>query len=460
MAKAATKAKSAEESPLRIVKLTAENFKRLVAVEITPDGNVVEICGPNEAGKSSIMDVISTALGGEDQVPEMPIRKGETEAFLKVDLGEIAVIKTFKMREDGKTFITKLRVENADGFKASSPQTVINGLLGKYAFDPCEFDRLKMKDKFEAMKAFVPAVDFDKIAKEDDADRAERTVVNREVKSLEAQVAAIVIPEGAPAERVDEDALVNELTAVGEHNGNIEVRKERRAAVAKEAEGLRASATDSRNRADALRKQADELDAAATMAEADAAALDEKLASAGPLPEPMDAEEIRARLDAAKASNALVDLRIRRDDLGKKLAEATAKSDALTAAIAKRQADKVASIAEAKLPVEGLEFGEDKSGSGVILLNGIPLDQCSAAQRLRTSVAIAMAANPRLRVLRISEGSLLDRNGMKILAEMCEGRGYQAWVEVVSDEPKAGFFIEAGRVRESTPANTDAAEAA
>ena len=455
MAKAAAKAKSAEASPLRIVKLTAENFKRLVAVEITPDGNVVEICGPNEAGKSSIMDVISAALGGEDQVPEMPIRRGETEAFLKVDLGEIAVIKTFKMREDGKTFITKLRVENADGFKASSPQTVINGLLGKYAFDPCEFDRLKMKDKFEAMKAFVPAVDFDKIAKEDDADRAERTVINREVKSLEAQVAAIVIPEGAPTEKVDEDALVNELTAVGEHNGNIEVRKERRAAVAKEAEVLRASAMDSRNRAEALRKQADELDAAATIAEADAVTLDEKLAAAGPLPEPKGAEEIRARLDAAKASNALVDLRTRRDEMEKRLAEAAAKSDALTAAIAKRQADKVTSIAEAKLPVEGLEFGD-----GVILLNGIPLDQCSAAQRLRTSVAIAMAANPRLRVLRISEGSLLDRNGMKILAEMCEGRGYQAWVEVVSDEPKAGFFIEAGRVRASTPANTDTAEAA
>lgn len=453
MAKAAAKAKSAEASPLRIVKLTAENFKRLVAVEITPDGDIVEICGPNEAGKSSIMDVISTALGGEDQVPEMPIRKGETEAFLKVDLGEIAVIKTFKMREDGKTFITKLRVENADGFKASSPQTVINGLLGRYAFDPCEFDRLKMKDKFEAMKAFVPAVDFDKVAKEDDADRAERTVVNREVKSLEAQVAAITIPEDAPTEKLDEDALVNELAAVGEHNGNIEVRKERRAAVAKEAEGLRANAAEARSRAESLRQQADTLDAEANTIDADAQALDQRLATAEALPEPKDADEVRGRLDAAKANNALVDLRTRRAELEKKHTEAVAKSDAFTAAIAKRQADKVAAIAAAKLPVEGLEFGD-----GVILLNGIPLDQCSAAQRLRTSVAIAMAANPRLRVLRISEGSLLDKNGMKILAEMCEGRGYQAWVEVVSDEPKAGFFIEAGRVRE--PADVAQAEAA
>lgn len=437
-------AKTKSDAPLRIVKLVAENFKRLVAVEITPDGSVVEISGPNEAGKSSIMDAISAALGGEDQIPEMPIRKGEKEAEIRIDLGEIVVIRTFRMREDGKTFTTRLRVENADGFKAQSPQTVINGLLGKYAFDPLEFDRLKMKDKFEAMKGFVPGVDFDAIAKADETDRAERTVVNREVKALAAQVAAIVIPENAPTDKVDEAALVDEIGKVGEHNAEIERRKERREGVAGSARSDRAMAEVHRKKAAELRAQADAADAEAADLDRMATEAETKLANAEPLPEPKDAAEVRARLDAAKAANALVDLRAKREGLEKQHTEQEAKSAALTASIEKRQADKLKAIAEAKLPVDGLEFGD-----GIILLNGIPLDQCSAAQRLRTSVAIAMAANPRLRVLRISEGSLLDRNGMKILAEMCEGRGYQAWVECVSDSPKAGFFIEAGRVRDA-----------
>ena len=38
---------------MKIVRLTAENIKRLVAVEITPDGNVVQITGKNGAGKTS-----------------------------------------------------------------------------------------------------------------------------------------------------------------------------------------------------------------------------------------------------------------------------------------------------------------------------------------------------------------------------------------------------------------------
>lgn len=441
--------------PLRIVKLTAENFKRLVAVEITPDGNVVEICGPNEAGKSSIMDVISTALGGDDQVPEMPIRKGETEAFLRVDLGEISVIKTFKMREDGKTFITKLRVENADGFKASSPQTVINGMLGRYAFDPCEFDRLKMKDKFEAMKAFVPEVDFEAVAKADKEDRERRTEINRDAKALQAQIDAIRIPADAPTEKVDEAALVDEIASVGDFNAQIERRAERRQSLAAEACGHRENAQQARDKASDLRKQAEALDAKAEASDTLAKEREDRLASAEPLPEPKDATEVRGRLDAAKAANLLVEMRINRNALEQRHAGLASKADALTASIDKRQADKRTAIAEAKLPVEGLEFGDD-----IILLNGIPLDQCSAAQRLRTSVAIAMAANPRLRVLRISEGSLLDKKGMQILAEMCEGRGYQAWVEVVSDEPKAGFFIEAGRVRGAEPASGDEREAA
>jgi DNA repair exonuclease SbcCD ATPase subunit len=436
-------AKNKDGAPLRIIGLYAENFKRLVAVEIKPTGNVVEISGPNEAGKSSILDAIWAALGGKESIPDMPIRKGETEAVIKLDLGEYTVTRTFKMRDDGKTWTTGLRVENADGFRAQDPQTTINGLLGKFTFDPLEFDRMKMRDKFETMRGFAPDVDFDAIAKADEKDRQERTVVNREAKALSAQVAAIVIPEGAPTEKADEAALVDELAAVGEHNAQIERRKDRRTATAKEANDLDASAAIDRERAESLRKEAETLDKAANDKRAKAADLRQKLGAAETLPEPKDAAEVRGRLDEAKRTNALVDLRDKRAALEAQHSAKQAASEALTVAIENREADKRKAIAAAKLPVDGLEFGD-----GVILLNGIPLDQCSAAQRLRTSVAIAMAANPRLRVLRISEGSLLDSNGMKILAEMCEGRNYQAFVERVADDAKAGFFIEAGRVRE------------
>lgn len=454
MAKAALKAAVA---PLRIAKLVGKNFKGLVAIEIDLEGNVIEICGPNGSGKSSVMDIVSTALGGKDEVPDMPIRQGETESFLQVDLAEgeelkMRVTRTFKMREDGKTFIDRLRVENADGFKATDPQTQINGVLGKYAFDPFDWDRLKMPEKFESLKGFVPGVDFAAIAKADADDRKERRDINRDAEALQAQIDAIVIPEDAATEKVDEAALVTEISEVANHNAEIEDRKRRRILAGEKITSLRQQAADAKDDAAALRRQADEMDAKATAADAEADALAKRLAEAPELEKPKDVTEVRARLDAAKAVNALVDLRAKRDDLVKQHADLKAKSDALTASIRKREADKVAAIAAADLPVKGLGFGKNHKGEDIVTLNDIPLDQCNTAERLRTSIAIAMAANPRLRTLRINEGSLLDRNSMKILGEMCAGKNYQALVEVVSDEPKSGFFIEAGRIREPASA--------
>jgi len=67
---------------VRIVRFSAENIKRLVAVEIEPDGSVVVISGSNGAGKSSCLDAIWLALGGGPAARETPrpIRDGQEHA--------------------------------------------------------------------------------------------------------------------------------------------------------------------------------------------------------------------------------------------------------------------------------------------------------------------------------------------------------------------------------------------
>jgi len=131
-----------------------------------------------------------------------------------------------------------------------------------------------------------------------------------------------------------------------------------------------------------------------------------------------------------------------------------AEADALTAAMAKREEEKRAAIAAAKLPIDGVEFvGE------AIHLNGVPFDQASDAEQLRASLAIAMAANPRLRVIRVRDGSLLDEDGLRIVEEMAGDRDFQVWCERVDSTGKVGFVIENGEVR-SAPANKPVAQQA
>jgi len=119
-----------------------------------------------------------------------------------------------------------------------------------------------------------------------------------------------------------------------------------------------------------------------------------------------------------------------------------------------RTKSKQEAIAAAKMPVEGITFAD-----GAILLNGVPFDQASDAEQLRASVAVAMAGEPRLKVLRIREGSLLDVDGLKLVSQMAEAKGWQVWLERVGDNG-TGFVIEDGQVRSTPPKQEEPKRAA
>lgn len=441
---------AAAPKPLKIVSLVAENVKKLTAIHIKPDGNVVQITGRNGSGKTSTLNSIWWALAGAGNVQATPIRKGQDRAVIKLDLGEVIVTRTFKKREDGSAGTT-ITVENAEGAQFPSPQRMLDSLLGSLTFDPLAFARAKPKEQFDALKRFVPDIDFTNLEGLNRADFDKRTAVNRQAKDLAAQASAIAIPESVPGEKLDEEALIKEIGEVGEFNATIDRRAENRVTTANDAAALQLNARTDRDRADGLRKQAAELDARAEGNEAKAAELIEKLATAEPLPPKKDAAEVKARLDFAKATNAVI---ARVAHRAKLLADAdTSRKEAeeITARMEARDQAKRDAIAAAKLPVDGLGFGDD-----AITLNGLPFDQASDAEQLRTSIAVAMAANPKLRVVLVRDASLLDEDGMKLVAEMADAHDCQVWCESVDSTGKVGIVLEDGHVA-STPESRAAA---
>jgi len=100
-------------------------------------------------------------------------------------------------------------------------------------------------------------------------------------------------------------------------------------------------------------------------------------------------------------------------------------------------------LSEAKFPVAGLSF--DESG---VTFNGLPFAQSSGAEQLRASVAIAMAMNPKLKVLLCRDGSLLDDDSLALLSQIVEDNGYQLWLERVGTGAECSVIIEDGAVKE------------
>ena len=134
---------------MKIIKLSVENFMRLAAIEIEPDGSTVLITGKNENGKTSILNSIWSALAGGEAAREIkkPIREGMQRAEIRLDLGDFIVTRTFT--GNGKT---KLKVENGEGATYKSPQALLDSFVGRLSFDPLAFANLPEREQAATLR--------------------------------------------------------------------------------------------------------------------------------------------------------------------------------------------------------------------------------------------------------------------------------------------------------------------
>lgn len=426
---------------MQIVELRAENIKRISAVTIRPQGPVVEISGRNEQGKSSVLDSIWLALGGAETIPQEPIRRGQDEASVVLDLGELKVTRKFRRKEDG--FTTSLVIETPDGMRPKSPQTMLNELVGRFTLDPLAFSRMKPGEQFDAMKALVPGFDFNQSLADDKAAYDARTVYNRKAKEFRA--AAEAIPSGDWVKAaIDEAPILADMARAGDHNAAITERKQRREQAARDSLAFREKIEEGRREMEELLERVKALEAGIAAYKAKAEEIDAKIAAAPPLPEPIDTADLARKLEEAKKVNAAFAAQSQRQELVKKANDAEVSAESLTEAMKERAQERAEAIAAAKLPVEGLTLG-----SGEVLVDGLPFAQAAASKKIRISVALAMALNPKVRVIRIMDGSLLDSDAQKIVADMALERGFQVWVETVQSNSPAAIVIEDGHIKET-----------
>lgn len=420
---------------MKIINLKAENVKRIQAVSITPDGSTVVIGGGNGQGKSSVLDSIMYALGGGSTLPAKPLRNGADKGAITITLDDMVVTRRFTRQKDGEIGTT-LEIKRANGDKASSPQAILDDLCGKMAFDPLEFARLKPKAQLDALRELV-GLDFAELDRERQQTFDRRTDVNRQHKAKLAELAACPQVE-APAAEVSVADLMAELDrreSVNAKNADLREALEESRADVLSIEGrilnIQQQIIELQEQLEAEQRHlADEKDAEATRAQAVAHLKDE------------DTAEVRRQIAEADATNARVRQNTKRAEIVTAAGTLAEEAERLTDCLDAIDQQKAAKMAAAPFPVPGLGF--DASG---VTLNGLPFDQASSAEQLRVSVAMGLALNPKLRVMLIRDGSLLDENSLALVASMAEAADGQVWIERVSDGAEVSVVIEDGHVR-------------
>jgi hypothetical protein len=426
---------------LRILKLTSENIKRLKTVEIVPNEYINRISGANGSGKTSALDAIEWALTGTSTVPSQPVRRGSGKAVIQLDLGDIVVTRRFT--EGGSRNGVLALESKSDRSRFQGPQEMLDKLMGKISFDPLEFLRMHPKKQLEVLKSLVKLdSDIDLSLKvEQDPDYIRRREAKKEKTAVETRRDAVFVPDDLPAEKIDEEALVKQLREASDYNADIEREQRDRREFSMNIATLSKDIEEQRERVAELRRHADELEAEA---EVWAKQLTKNQVTANkwkPLPELRNSIDLAAQIDDARRVNNGIDRRNMRDGYQREADALEAEITKLSTALDEREAKKTAALAAAEFPVPGLAFGEDE-----VIYRGFPFGQVSNAEQIRCAVAIGMASNPELRVMRIKDGSLLDDKAMEILAEMSKAHDYQIWVEIVDVSGKVGVYLEDGEV--------------
>ena len=155
----------------------------------------------------------------------------------------------------------------------------------------------------------------------------------------------------------------------------------------------------------------------------------------------VDTQAIKTRMDKAEEMNNRVRQNRIYNEVDVQVSDIRKKSIALSDKIVGLVDKKAKLLAKAKFPIKGLAVDEEG-----VTFQEIPFVQCSAAQRIRVSVAIGLAMNPKLRILLIREGSLLDPKNLAAIGKMAEKANAQIWIERVSKGKECSIIIEDGSV--------------
>lgn len=405
-----------DDDSQHIVRFKSENFMKLKAVEIKPDGDLVQITGKNAAGKTCVLMGIATTLSGKLRgLLKKPIRDGEERAVNIVETEKITATCTFTPSG------SRIVVENKDGMVFRSPQAVLDELVGPIGFDPSTF--LNMSEK-EQRQVLIDLMGVDVAAHDAKIEglKTERSAMMAKKKEAASELEKMPEWPDAPAEEVSVTELMAEVKLANETNKALETKQKQADADLKELARLN--------------EQLKELKAQIATAEQAAKASQEALQGT----EKVDVEEIEKRAEDLEKVNKQVRENATRVQKEAEIESLSKSIYAKYQAIQEAEGIKAAALAGVKMPVDGLSV--DENG---ITYNGIPFGQVNEAMRCEIAVAIPMAQNPKLKIL-LMNGNGLDSETMQHFARLQKKYGYDIWMERVDESGKVGVVIEEGEV--------------
>lgn len=421
---------------VKITALEAENVKRIKAVALTPSPTGLTLVGGNNnQGKTSVLDALAWALGGDRFRPDAAQRDGAiAPAHLKVTLSNGVVVE-----RKGKN--ASLTVTDPTGRR--SGQQLLNAFVEPLALDLPRFMDASDKEKADILLRIIGI-------------GAELHTRDLEIKGLydkrtfTGQLAAqkkhfaeemISYPE-APDEPVSASELIRQQQDILARNGENQRLRAQYAELEQQVQQCVDELKRTRERIATLQQLADELDTKHTKL------FNQRETARKTVSQLQDEStaELEASIRDIEETNRKVRANLEKSRAEDEAAQYASEYDRLTESIQQKRADRMALLNGADLPLPGLSV-ED----GVLTYKGKHWRDMSGSDQLRVAAAIVRRLNPDCGFVLLDKLEQMDMTTLQEFSAWLEAEGLQAIATRVSTGSECQIIIEDGMVKDAVP---------
>ena len=414
---------------IKINKLEIENVKRVKAVKLEPSANGLTIVGGNNnQGKTSVLDAIAWALGGDTYRPSQPSREGSvTPPYMHLVLSNGLVVERKGKNSD-------LKVMDPKGEKAG--QQLLNSFIEKLALDLPRFMEASDTEKASTLLNIIGVgKELAEIEEQEKSVYNERLAIGRIADQKKKFADEQEYFPDAPKDLISASELIQQQQEILARNGenqrkrnNLSVISNQKHRLSDEIKLLEGQIAELYTRLDEKKQSyekvaKDEETAQKTVAEL----IDEST------------EELEKNLAHIEEINRKVRINLDKDKAEDDAREYQIQYDNLTIKLSNIREQKTELLNDANLPLPELTVIEGK-----LKYKGQEWDNMSGSDRLKVSTAIVRKLNPECGFVLIDKLEQMDLDTLKEFGEWLEQEGLQAIATRVSKGDECSIIIEDG----------------
>lgn len=419
---------------VKIMALEAENVKRIKAVALTPSPTGLTIVGGNNnQGKTSVLDALAWALGGDRFRPDAAQRDGAVApAHLKVRLSNGVVVE-----RKGKN--STLTVTDPTGRR--SGQQLLNAFIEPLALDLPRFMEASDKEKADILLRIIGiGTELHTRDLEIKALYDKRTFTGQLAAQKKHFAEELISYPDAPEEPVSASDLIRQQQEILARNGENQRKRNQLDKLIDEKNQLNFTLRDLDEKIEDLKEEYEQTQAKFTDLEKQ---IFQARKSAAQLQDESTAE-LEASIRDIEETNRKVRANLEKSRAEDEAARYASDYDKLTEVITRKRADRMALLNGADLPLPELSV-ED----GALTYKGKHWRDMSGSDQLRVAAAIVRRLNPDCGFVLLDKLEQMDMTTLQEFSAWLEAEHLQAIATRVSIGSECQIIIEDGMVKDA-----------